>query len=98
MTQQYVGHITEERYSWIAQLVEHPPGTRFNSSFNHFLSLLSIVILSRWIDAGCETFPSLRGASTKNRNEKLAPSRSSCDSIGQFCIIFIFNFNRKGPD
>ncbi len=28
MTQQYVGHMTEDRYGWIAQLVEHPPGTR----------------------------------------------------------------------
>ncbi len=61
MTEQYVGHMTEERYSWIAQLAEHPPGTRFN----YFLLLLSIVILSRWIDAGCETFPSLTGASIK---------------------------------
>ncbi len=28
MTQQYVGHMTEDRYDWIAQFVEHPPGTR----------------------------------------------------------------------
>jgi hypothetical protein len=66
MTEQYVDHMTEERYSWIAQLAEHPPSTRFDSSFDHFLLLRPVVILSRWIDAGCETFPSLTGASIKN--------------------------------
>ncbi len=34
MTQQYVGRMTEDRYDWIAQLVEYSPGTRrFDSSF-----------------------------------------------------------------
>ncbi len=28
MTQQYVGHMTEDRHGWIAQLLEYPPGTR----------------------------------------------------------------------
>ncbi len=34
MTQQYVGHMTEERYGCIVQLVDHSAGTRrFDSSF-----------------------------------------------------------------
>jgi hypothetical protein len=59
MTQQYVGHMTEDRYGWIAQLVGHCPGTwSSDSSFTHFVLLCSVFVVSRRADVGCETFPS----------------------------------------
>jgi len=60
MTEQYVVHMTEDKYGWIAQLVEHPPSTwNSESSFSHFVLLGFVVVVSRRADVGCKTFPSL---------------------------------------